>query len=198
MTRWWWVRHAPTHAQCIYGWKDLPADLSDGDALRRLDRFLPCGAPVVASPLARTAETARAIVGGRPRLPNEPGLREIHFGEWEGLRAEELGADDRAIAEAFWRTPGDTAPPGGESWNETSARVAEVVDRLTLQCPDQDIIAVAHFGVILTQLQRASGMPATAAISFCVDNLSVTCLEFDPGGKETRGFWRIRCVNHVP
>ena len=198
MTRWWWVRHAPTHARCIYGWKDLPADLSDGDALRRLDRFLPGGAHVVASPLSRTVETARAIVGDRPRLPDEPGLREIHFGEWEGLRTEELRADDQAVADAFWRTPGDTAPPGGESWNQVAARVAEVVDRLTSQHPDRDIVAVAHFGVILTQLQRASGMPPAATLSFSVENLSVTCLESHPGENESGGFWRIRFVNHVP
>ncbi|MCX8953857.1 histidine phosphatase family protein, partial [Ruegeria sp. NA] len=36
MTRLHLVRHGPTHAKTMVGWSDLPADLSDTAALRRL------------------------------------------------------------------------------------------------------------------------------------------------------------------
>ena len=58
--------------------------------------------------------------------------------------------------------------------------------------PDQNIIAVAHLGVILTQLQRAADVPPASAMSFKIDNLSVTQLEFS-GGK-----WQVHSINHKP
>jgi alpha-ribazole phosphatase len=36
MTRFWLVRHGPTHAKAMVGWSDLPADLSDTAALSRV------------------------------------------------------------------------------------------------------------------------------------------------------------------
>jgi broad specificity phosphatase PhoE len=41
MSRIWLVRHGPTHAKGMVGWTDLPADLSDGAALARLNAHLP-------------------------------------------------------------------------------------------------------------------------------------------------------------
>ncbi|NCO17248.1 MAG: histidine phosphatase family protein, partial [Alphaproteobacteria bacterium] len=49
--RWWWVRHAPTHARAAIGWTDIAPDLGDTGALERLARALP-QAPVVSSDLA--------------------------------------------------------------------------------------------------------------------------------------------------
>ena len=43
MTRLWWVRHGPTHAKAMVGWRDLPADLSDTAALARLARLSAAG-----------------------------------------------------------------------------------------------------------------------------------------------------------
>ena len=37
VTRFWWVRHGPTHEKAFTGWRDVPADLSDSAALARLD-----------------------------------------------------------------------------------------------------------------------------------------------------------------
>ncbi len=36
MTRFWLVRHGPTHAKAMIGWTDLVADLSDVETLARL------------------------------------------------------------------------------------------------------------------------------------------------------------------
>ena len=54
------------------------------------------------------------------------------------------------------------------------------------------IIAVAHFGVILTQVQRALGVSAYQAVSHKIDNLSVTRLCWD-GAK-----WQADAINHIP
>jgi alpha-ribazole phosphatase len=83
MSRFFWVRHGPTHARAMVGWTDLPADLSDTAQLARLSAHLPQDALVVSSDLIRAHDTATAIQGGRLRLPDDPSLREIHFGDWE-------------------------------------------------------------------------------------------------------------------
>ena len=47
VTRFWWVRHGPTHEKAFVGWRDVPADLSDHAAIARLDAHLPQGAVLV-------------------------------------------------------------------------------------------------------------------------------------------------------
>ena len=158
MRRIFWVRHGPTHAKSMVGWSDLPADLSDTARLARLSAFLPGDGTVVSSDLTRAAATADAIAGHRMRLPHDPDLREIHFGAWEMQRFDTVA--DPAHLRAFWDSPGDLAAPGGESWNAVSRRVGAAVNRLHAAHPDRDIVVVAHFGAILTQVQRALGLSA--------------------------------------
>ncbi len=187
MTRLFWVRHGPTHAKSMVGWSDLPADLSDTAQLARLDAALPQGALVVSSDLSRAAATADAIAGARTRLPHDPDLREIHFGDWELKRFDEV--EDQAHIRAYWDNPGDIRPPGGESWNEVTTRVDRAVARLIGENPGRDIVAVAHFGVILTQLQQALKIGAYEAFSHRIENLSLTELHWDGAG------WTARTIN---
>lgn len=184
MTRFHWVRHGPTHSKALVGWTDLAADLSDHEALARLSAHLP-DAPVISSTLSRAAKTADAIQGSRQRLPDNPDLREINFGAWEMQRHAEV--EDQDHIRRYWEEPGEVAPPGGESWNMVCARVNTAVETL-LHHPE--IIIVAHFGVILTQIQRALDISAYAAFSHHIDNLSVTEIMFD-------GRWHAGRINQI-
>ena len=190
-TRIWWVRHGPTHINGFVGWTDAPADLSDEGLISRLAAHLPTEAVVISSDLQRAAKTADAIAGGRQRLPHDPDLREMNFGAWEMKSFKEVSALDPEGATTFWTNPGDSAPKDGESWNQTCARTNRAVDRLISAHEGQDIIAVAHIGVILAQLQQATQMPPSVAMSFAIDNLSVTRLDFLGQG------WRVDRVNHL-
>ncbi|MEZ5716251.1 MAG: histidine phosphatase family protein [Paracoccaceae bacterium] len=190
MKRLFWVRHGPTHARTMVGWSDLPADLSDSARIARLSAFLPAAAPVVSSDLARAVQTADAIAGHRPRLPHDPGLREMHFGDWELKHHSEI--EDQAHARRFWESPGDIRPPGGESWHELTARTDAAVRRVLDENPAPDLIVVAHFGPILTQLQQALGLSADQAFAHRIDNLSVTELHRTGNG------WHAERINHMP
>lgn len=187
MTRFWLVRHGPTHAKAMIGWTDLPADLSDTAALQRLHAHLPPDAPVVSSDLSRAITTADAL-GPRPRLPHDPALRELHFGQWESRSFAEVDAEAPAQIRAFWETPGTIRPPGGESWNDLTTRTWAALDRLQGQAPD--LIIVAHFGPILAALQRAKGVTATEVFAHKIDNFSVTCLTLTPP--------QVHSINHRP
>lgn len=191
MTRWWWVRHGPTHQKTFTGWRDVPADLSDVAQLGRLNLFLPDTALVVASDLKRATDTADAIVGDRARIPNTDRIREFNFGDWDGQHFSEVAETHPDLSREYWERPGDVSPPGGESWNMAAGRVNQFVDHVNRSHSGRDIIAVAHFGVILTQLEKAIDGGAYAALSHKIDNLSVTCLEFD-------GTWHAKLINHCP
>lgn len=192
MTRLFLVRHGPTHAKGMVGWSDLPADLSDKATLARLSEHMPAEALVVASDLARASATADAIQGARQRLPDRHDLRELHFGQWELRTFREIETSHPELSRAYWERPGDIRPPGGESWNEGAARVGAAVDALIGSHSGRDLVIVAHFGAILTQLQRALGIRADAVLAHRIDNLSVTELTRHPDR------WETGAINHRP
>ncbi|TDK42246.1 histidine phosphatase family protein [Antarcticimicrobium luteum] len=192
MTRLHLVRHGPTHARGMVGWSDLPADLSDTAALSRLSAHLPERAVVVSSDLSRAAATADAIQGARRRLPHRRALREINFGSWELRSFRDIEAEDPGRARAYWDTPGETRPPGGESWHQVRARVDAAIDALIAEHVGGDLIVVAHFGVIVTQIQRALALDSTQAFGHRIDNLSVT--EIGRDGT----VWNVGRINHIP
>jgi alpha-ribazole phosphatase len=192
MTRFWWVRHGPTHLAVFTGWRDVPADLSDHASIARLDAYLPRGALLISSDLIRASATAAVLARGRQPLPASAALREFNLGDWDGKRFDEVAASHPKLSRLYWEQPGDIAPPQGESWNSAAARVSTKVTALLQAHAGRDIVAVAHIGVILTQLQVALGISAAQALGHRIDNLSVTCLTHGPGG------WRVDGINHIP
>lgn len=187
MSHLWLIRHGPTHAKTFVGWTDLPADLSDRQAISRLEAALP-DVPVVSSDLSRAVETANAIQAHRPRLPHDHRLRETHFGAWEMLSWSEIEARDGDLARQVFETPGDTAPPGGESWNSFSARVHAGVGALS-----GETVIVAHMGVILALLQKALACTAYEAFAHRIDPLSCTRIDCPEG---ISGPWSCTQINH--
>ena len=190
MTDWFWVRHGPTHEKNFVGWRDVPADLSDVALIDRLANFLPNEAVVVSSDLIRTVTTADVLTNDRTRLSHEQDLREFNFGDWDGRHWADVVKTDPQLSRDYWEKPGDIIAPNGESWNMAAARSRVVVDRLCAQ--HNTIIAVAHFGIILTQVQRALRVSAYECLAHKIDNYSVTHLH------EDKGQWQVKCINFLP
>lgn len=186
----YWVRHGPTHERAFVGHRDVPADLSDTAQIARLSAALPTDALLVSSDLSRSIDTATAIQGNRIRLPHRAGLREFDFGDWDGMVFDDVAAKWPDLSRSYWETPGDIAPPNGESWNSAAMRVAADIDALIAEHPRRDIIVVAHFGAILSQVQRAAGISPHRALAHRIDNYSVTEIQMRP----TCGVARI---NHI-
>jgi broad specificity phosphatase PhoE len=82
-------------------------------------------------------------------------------------------------------------PPQGESWNTAAARVTADIIALTAQNPRRNIIAVAHFGAILSQVAQAAGIAPYRALSHRIDNYSVTEIQMHPT-------WGVARINHIP
>lgn len=190
MTVIYWVRHGPTHEKAFVGHRDVPADLSDQGQIARLSAALPMNALVVSSDLARSVDTASAIQGSRTRLPHRAGLREFDFGDWDGMHFADVAAKWPELSRAYWETPGDIAPPNGESWNAAQARVSADMAAVIASHPRRDIITVAHFGAILSQVAHAANIAPYRALSHRIDNYSITEIQMRP----TMGVARI---NHL-
>ncbi len=146
---------------------------------------------IVSSDLDRACRTADALQRDRTRLPHSDAFREIHFGAWEMRSFDEISAEDPTHIRAFYETPGEIAPPDGESWNALRARVDRGVDNLLSAYTPKPVILVAHMGVILSLVQRALGVSAYQAFSHRIDPLSVTHLTTGP-------VWTAKRINHHP
>lgn len=187
----WWVRHGPTHEKAFVGWRDVPADLSDTAQLQRLDQYLPLDAILISSDLIRSIATADGLGSTRTRLPHDRQLREFNFGDWDGKKFDEVSQTHPELSRAYWERPGDIAPPNGESWNDAAHRVSHAVGLLTAKHTNQDIVIVAHIGVILTQIGIAKAIPPEQAIGHKIDNLSVTKITI--GSNPV-----VSPINHLP
>lgn len=188
----YFVRHGPTHEKTFTGWRDVPADLSDTAQIARLDAFLPRDALVISSDLRRAMDTATALQSHRTRLAHSAALREFDFGTWDGKHFAEVSESHPVLSRQYWETPGDIAAPEGESWNAAATRVSEEVDRLIATHPDTPLIIVAHFGAILTQVQRGTAVSPYQALSHRIDNFSVSHVTYPPKPRSAP------LINHLP
>ncbi len=114
-------------------------------------------AAVYSSDLRRARQTAEAIALGRGlAVVKRPALREISFGQWEGLRWEEIEALDRARATAWVEGYPNLPSPSGEPFAAFEARVLEEVQTI-VDIHRGPIAVVTHAGVLRVLLTRLFG-----------------------------------------
>jgi broad specificity phosphatase PhoE len=102
---------------------------------------------VYASPLGRTMETAWAIGAPHGLEPHqEPDLREIDYGRWEGLTRDEVERDFTEEYDAWQEDPLTVAPEGGESGVQVLARALPVMRRIVQQHRHRCVLVVSHKG----------------------------------------------------
>jgi probable phosphoglycerate mutase len=160
------------------------------DALHRLHETwhdLPRPSAVVASPTVRTQELGRAI--GRRlglRVDTDDRLREMEFGQWEGLTAGQV--EERWPGDfARWFGEGTFAPPGGESYVEVGERVAAVIEDLRVTGEGRTVVVAGHAAMIRTVVGRALAMPPSAWSALRVPPCSLTILRYFPPGDTSEG-----------
>lgn len=99
----------------------------------------------VSSPLARASETMDIVRKGLGLPPggyaHEPRLKEIAFGEWEGLTYLDVLKRDRHVVDQREASKWRFRPPGGETYEEVARRVGEWYATL-----DRDTVVTAHGG----------------------------------------------------
>lgn len=145
------VRHAATEWSGVRycGRTDVPLSRAGREQLGPLVDHLSAVAPayttVIASPARRCRETARAItaaLGGDIR--EDERLREIDFGDAEGLTFVEVERRWPRLASVLLRDDAAVDWPGGERWSDFEARI--VAAWRDLSAEPHDAIVVTHGG----------------------------------------------------
>ncbi len=126
------------------------------------------------SPLARADETARLVSDRAPKHADQ--LIEMNWGDWEGLRGEDLAAQTdsgfRHIEDWGW----DYRPPGGESPQDVWVRLQDWLSLLS-----EDSVAVCHIGIMRVLLARAHGWHFSGPAPFRIKRNRLFVVEIDDG-----------------
>lgn len=178
------LRHGPTawnEAGRIQGHSDI--DLSEAGAAKMAARRLPdhlLPARIYVSPLRRAQSTAALLGLTDPIL--DARLMEQNWGQWEGLRRDQIFAAHGK--DAFIRAGAERGeafrPLGGESTGELHGRVAAFLRDVAAD--DGNAVAVAHLGVLRAAYTLATGWDMATPMPPALDVARILVLEVDGTG----------------
>ncbi len=202
------VRHGVTawnQAGRYQGHQDVPlGDAGRLQAQQVADRL--AEEPIdlcLTSDLSRARDTAAAVTAGRGLTPFETSdLRELAFGQWEGIPTSDIAVQYPAEWQAWIADPVTARPPGGETLRELLDRcIASLAKFVAL--PDrrgephdwfsyradgsgsganQTALVVSHGGPIRVLLAYLLGVPLRSYWQFAIRPASVSILDVYPEG----------------
>jgi len=157
MTDLYLIRHGQTKwnlEKRIQGNMDSPlTELGQKQARWLYEAYRDCQIDVIyTSTLDRAFETAKILRGDREiEIIRLDELKEIHFGEWEGLEFMQLKEKNPEAFDAFRFTPETFRAQGGETFTEAKARVVGAVEKILEKNKGRKVAMVIH-GAILKLL----------------------------------------------
>ncbi len=180
------IRHGETDwnaATRIQGHTDIALNANGVEQARQLGAALANEEidAVYASDLSRAADTAQAITTHHKlTVHTHTGLRERHFGYFEGLTWAAIEAKHPKDALAWRSRDTHFAPAGGESLVALKARVVNTLNELAAKHIGQHIVIAAHGG-ILDQLYRlANNLDLQTKRDWHLGNAAVNRLLWTP------------------
>ncbi len=182
------VRHGITEwnlSRRLQGHSDVPLSAKGLQQAQALAACLSSelAQAIYASDLRRAQETAQAIAARqKAAVRSDARLREINFGDWEGLTYEEI-RQRNPTALSHWETHREgSAPPGGEMLKQLVRRVQSSLDEMRARHVDENVLVVAHGGPLQVLLCLALGLPAQMYWQFHLSTASISRLSFWPAG----------------
>jgi broad specificity phosphatase PhoE/ribonuclease HI len=147
---------------------------------------------VVSSPLKRTRETALLVAEALAlEVSIDDGFRETDFGDWEGFTFREVREKwPREMDE--WLASTAVAPPFGESFDATAARVRQARDRVLSSYGGATVIVVSHVTPIKTLLRIALDAPPSALYRMHLDLACINEVQWHADGGAV-----VRSMNDV-
>lgn len=156
---------------------------------------------VITSPMLRCCEFAKTL-GQQYSLPLSTvhNLRELCFGDLEGLTPQQAWTQYPTLLAAMWENPNAHTPPNGEPFKAFCDRVEHSVTNIIQQqlskhsvssSAPPHLLLVVHGGVIRAILHRLLNVPASATFQFDVPFAAITRLvayadtPFDANKKST-------------
>jgi len=148
---------------------------------------------IISSPLRRCSAFAEALADRFGlEFSTDERLREVGFGNWEGLSPDEIISRNRAEYEAFYRDPCRNRPAGAETLEDFGRRVAHALQDVLSEYNGKHVLVVAHAGVVRAALGHILNTDPIAWYRTRVDNAAFTRLRQDRYGKRLEFHNRLR------
>lgn len=180
------IRHGSTilNEQSRYqGWID--PSLSDTGRMEILalkevlgDRYFD---RIVSSDLNRAIESADILFEGRD-IEKTEALREISFGDWDGLTYAECLDQGGQLYRSWIDDPESHTPPNGETLSAMRGRVLRLVNELLLSLsdnPNAEVALLTHGGPIRVLLQHFRQTESPVSYISIPSPAQFVCLEVD-------------------
>ena len=154
---------------------------------------------VYSSDLERAQATAQPIsdVKGVPVIPHE-GLRERSFGMFEGKTFDEIHQTWPEHAQNWRRRIPEWQPPdGGESLLQLRERVTRTLEQLAARHPGEQIVVVAHGGVLDALYRVATGQEVNSPRTWELPNGAINRLLWTPQGFTLVGWSDTQHLDHA-
>ena len=185
MTTIYLVRHGESIAntESIYQGQTYDTDLSPlgKEQVNRLaKRFENIElSQIIASPLKRTWETARAVAKIK-KLPiiSEKRILEINHGEWEGKHKDMINKTWPDLYKKWQNFPSNVQFPKGERFVETQKRVITWWKEF-LNGNKNDVLVVTHDGILRIIVAYALHMKLNRIWKFRLQSTSITVVQTD-------------------
>lgn len=138
---------------------------------------------VYASDLKRAMKTA-GCVAERFGLTVHPckELRELNFGDWEGLTYDEIVAKWPDALQNFFQHPDILKIPHGESFPELRARALGCIEKIVAAHPDETVAVFAHGAILRTILTAALHMDLKYVWTIRQFNTAVNIVTYTESG----------------
>ncbi len=145
---------------------------------------------IYASDLVRAHLTAQTIAQAMGlRVTAHPGLRERAFGDFQGRTFAEIEAELPEHAHHWRKRSPEWTPPGpGESLIALRDRVMTTVNELASRHVDEQIVLVAHGGVMDVLYRAATRLDLQAPRTWELPNTAVNRLLWTPEGLSLVGW----------
>ena len=138
---------------------------------------------VVSSPMLRTRQTAEAAarrLGLDVRI--EEGLRELDFGDWEGLTYAEVMERHPEDLTAFFDSAKAKPTGSAESLTTLAHRAGQARDRILARYPGKTVLVVSHVSPIKVLVRLALGAPPDAVHRMELSAASLCAVQYYSDG----------------
>jgi alpha-ribazole phosphatase len=134
---------------------------------------------IYSSDLKRAKNTALMISQDKNlKIKENKQLREISFGDWEGLKFTEIKEQFPKMIVDWQQDPLHYSPPAGEKLIDFKKRIVNFFTKVIKQNQGDKILVVTHGGVIKVYLTAILSINPKNFWQFQIDNCSLTEIKF--------------------
>lgn len=200
LTRVWLIRHGEPSEEFrnrCYGSLDIALSDRGRAQMEEVGCFLkdePIAA-IYSSPKSRAIESARLVARPNSSIRICDELREMDFGDFEGLSFDDIAARCPDLYRQWMQSPTRIRFPNGDCFGDMRDRVLAAFDQIQREWKDRTIAIVSHAGVNRVLLAWALHVPDDHLFCIAQDYASTSLLGFVEGVPSVQ-LWNYRPGQH--